>query len=289
MKPDYALSRPLDDPKLRAISLGAGVQSTVVALMAAAGEIGPMPDLAIFADTAWEPVAVYEHLKWLTDQLPFPVHVVKAKRNLRESIAELSPSGTYMRVDIPAYVGVDGKPGGAVNRSCTRDFKIKPIHRELRRLTSLTGKRSPTSPVVEQWIGISTDEIQRMKDSREGWVHHRFPLIEMGMSRAACESWFRARYPGRLLAKSACIGCPFHSREEWAAVQADPVQWADAVEIDDRLRVPINGKTPRNVGQLFLHRSCRPLRDLDFSAPDTIDRDLFDGGMMNECEGMCGV
>lgn len=47
---------------LRIISLGAGVQSTTLALMAAAGEIGPMPDCAIFADTQSEPTAVYRHL-----------------------------------------------------------------------------------------------------------------------------------------------------------------------------------------------------------------------------------
>jgi hypothetical protein len=38
---------------LRVLSLGAGVQSTTLALMAAHGEIGPMPDCAIFADTGW--------------------------------------------------------------------------------------------------------------------------------------------------------------------------------------------------------------------------------------------
>ena len=51
--------------RLRVLSLGAGVQSTTLALMAAHGEIGPMPDCAIFADTGWEPNAVYEHLAWL--------------------------------------------------------------------------------------------------------------------------------------------------------------------------------------------------------------------------------
>lgn len=45
--------------RLRALSLGAGVQSTTMALMAAHGEIQPMPDCAIFADTGWEPKAVY--------------------------------------------------------------------------------------------------------------------------------------------------------------------------------------------------------------------------------------
>lgn len=33
------------------LSLGAGVQSTTMALMAPHGEIGPLPEVAIFADT----------------------------------------------------------------------------------------------------------------------------------------------------------------------------------------------------------------------------------------------
>jgi len=33
-----------------------------MALMAARGDITPMPDCAIFADTGWEPNAVYEWL-----------------------------------------------------------------------------------------------------------------------------------------------------------------------------------------------------------------------------------
>ena len=52
------------------ISLGAGVQSSVMALMAAKGEITPMPDCAIFADTGWEPKRVYEWLDWLEDERP---------------------------------------------------------------------------------------------------------------------------------------------------------------------------------------------------------------------------
>src|SRR5690606_33579649 len=52
-------------PDLRVISLGAGVQSTTLILMAARGEFDVMPDCAIFADTQWEPKAVYEHLDWL--------------------------------------------------------------------------------------------------------------------------------------------------------------------------------------------------------------------------------
>ena len=46
--------------RLRIISLGAGVQSTTMALMAARGMIpGGLPDCAIFADTGAEPASVY--------------------------------------------------------------------------------------------------------------------------------------------------------------------------------------------------------------------------------------
>lgn len=80
--------RPEDDGiRLRALSLGAGVQSTTLALMAAHGEIGPMPDCAIFADTGWEPEAVYRHLEWLMsgNVLPFPVHIVSSG-NIRDDL-----------------------------------------------------------------------------------------------------------------------------------------------------------------------------------------------------------
>ena len=44
---------------LHVLSLGAGVQSSCMALMAARGEIGPMPTAAVFADTGDEPASVY--------------------------------------------------------------------------------------------------------------------------------------------------------------------------------------------------------------------------------------
>ena len=58
------------------ISLGAGVQSSTMALMAAKGEITPMPDSAVFADTMGEPDSVYKWLNWLQTKLPFPIHKV---------------------------------------------------------------------------------------------------------------------------------------------------------------------------------------------------------------------
>lgn len=74
----FAEPQAVETIRLRVLSLGAGVQSTTLALMASHGEVGPMPDCAIFADTGWEPQAVYDHLAWLMSPnvLPFPVHIV---------------------------------------------------------------------------------------------------------------------------------------------------------------------------------------------------------------------
>ena len=88
------------EPSLTVISLGGGVQSTVMALMASAGAFGRVPDCAIFADTRWEPPSVYEHVKWLEDRLSFPLYVVDNGRSLREDVKALTNhSGSCSYVD----------------------------------------------------------------------------------------------------------------------------------------------------------------------------------------------
>ena len=78
----------------RSLSLGAGVQSTVLALMAERGEYDlPKPDVAVFADTGWEPPSVYEHLDWLQEQLSFELVRVNSG-NIKDNILRgTSPDG----------------------------------------------------------------------------------------------------------------------------------------------------------------------------------------------------
>lgn len=296
--------------RLRVLSLGAGVQSTTLALMAAHGEIGPMPDCAIFADTGWEPKAVYEHLDWLMSPnvLPFPVHIVSAG-NIRDNLLEAAAGRRWAsipavaRTVTPAGAEVpvldedeDGQlveiatrrtstetiSTGMIRRACTTDYKILPIRRKVRELLELTRKRSPAFPVAEQWIGISKEEASRMKPSFEDWQVNRWPLIEKRMSRRDCLAWLR-RHDYPLPPKSACIGCPFHDNGRWRFMRDhDPDAWSDAVEIERALR-----KGVRDIqGELYLHRSCVPLDQVDLStAADRGQLDLWPV----ECEGMCGV
>ncbi len=267
--------------RLRALSLGAGVQSTTLALMAAHGEVGPMPDCAIFADTGWESKAVYEHLAWLKSPnvLPFPVHIVTAG-NIRDGLVRGAQGERW--ASIPAFTKSASGKVGMIRRQCTKELKIVPIRRKVRELVGLTGKRSPGRPVVEQWIGISLDEIVRMKMSFEPWQVNRWPLIELGMARRDCLRWLE-RHGYSMPPKSACIGCPYHSDVMWRQMrEEDPDGFADAVAIDRLIRTGF-----RNLrGEVYLHRSCVPLDEADL---DTLANkgqlDLF----ADECDGMCGV
>lgn len=264
---------------IEVISLGAGVQSTVMALMAAEGELTPMPKCAIFADTQFEPKGVYEHLSWLEEQLPFPVYKVTAG-DIRDH--HLRGYGTRSKnafSTIPFYTAA----GGLGRRQCTSNYKIDPIRKKLRELLGLRPRqRAPKEVAVRQWLGISTDEIVRMKPSRDLWVENVWPLIDTKMSRQSCLRWFNERYPSRTLAKSACIACPFHNDAMWRDMKAnDPESWDQAVEFDHAIR-----DKGRNGSQQYVHRSCKPLEEVDL-------RSLEDMGQLNffnnECEGMCGI
>ncbi len=265
------------------ISLGAGVQSTTMALMAARGEITPMPDCAIFADTGAEPRAIYAHLDWLETQLPFPVYRVSAG-NLRVQILGAMNGNNRMDARPPFFT----LKGGMLNRQCTQDFKIRPIIKKVRELIGLKPRsRGPKTPIVEQWIGISTDEMIRMKDSRLTYIKHRWPLIEAGMSRAKCLSWCASRGFPRPV-KSACTFCPYHDDAQWRSMKEnDPISFAEAVAIDKAIRPGMPGPRRPNGEQWFVHRNRVPLDEVDLST--AAERGQIEFGFLQECEGMCGV
>ncbi len=130
---------------LHLLSLGAGVQSTTMALMAAHGEITPMPSAAIFADTQGEPAAVYEHLKWLMSPnvLPFPVHVVTAG-NLWASATRVRTrrdgGATYVATGIPVFM-TDGLTKGIASARGTSRSTLSFGRRAI--CSTLSACRSP--------------------------------------------------------------------------------------------------------------------------------------------------
>jgi hypothetical protein len=111
---------------LRILSLGAGVQSSTLALMIEKGQV-PMVDAAIFADVKGEPKAVYEWLAYLKTQITkFPIHVV-TWRNLKQDILDAT-KGEYKAFPAPFFTkNVETGKRGMLRRQCTSDYKIKPV------------------------------------------------------------------------------------------------------------------------------------------------------------------
>lgn len=260
------------------LSLGAGVQSSTLALMAAHGDL-PMPDVAIFADTHAEPASVYAWLERLERELPYPVIRVSGGDIMADQTTmSVSKDGTkYLRNLIPAFsLNPDGSQGMLL-RKCTADYKLAPIRRKVRELAA--GRH------VHQWIGISRDEAHRMKDSGVRYITNIFPLIERGMLRVNCLDWLQAHgYP--VPPKSACIVCPYHSDAQWQSLSPDELGRAVSFEKKWNEVASQDQSASQIRGVIRLHRSLEPLDRADFStAKDHGQLDLFG----NECEGMCGV
>lgn len=258
---------------LRVISLGAGVQSTTMALMAAEGLLGAMPDCAIFADTGWEPKAVYEHLARLTAALPYPVYIVSAGNIRSDALARSNTTGGQFAA-IPWFTLSPAGKRGMGRRQCTKEYKLRPLQKKV---VELQGGKRPKGG-AEMLIGISTDESWRMKPSRVQYIVNRHPLLhDIPTSREQCKAWLASR--GWIAPKSSCIGCPFHDDNQWRSLT--PAEFADAVEVDRAIR-----HQPKMRSQQFMHRSLKPLDQVDLStAEERGQLNLF----LNECEGMCGV
>ena len=263
------------------ISLGAGVQSSTMALMAAKGEL-PKPDCAIFADTGNEPKAVYTYLDFLKKILPYPIYKVSKGNIIDDMIGSIDNGTRFPTAPFFTQAEITGKKG-MLRRQCTADYKIIPIKKKIRELCNVGYKKHfPKDQYVEQWIGISTDEIGRMKPSRDKYILNRHPLIEANMSRQDCINYLnKNKIP--LPEKSACIICPFHNDAYWHFMKTErPIEFNEAVDFDKKVRTG-SGKIR---DKLYLHRSCKPLDEIEFDKKENDKQlDMFE----NACEGLCGV
>lgn len=254
---------------LRVISLGAGVQSSTMYLLACAGALGEKPQLAIFADTQDEPAWVYDQLTQLESIGSIPIVRATAGKLSDEVIRSIKETPSAF-VPIPTYIAGENGQERQGRRQCTRSHKTEVVAREIRRHLAKAER-------AELWIGISIDEAHRAKPSRYPRIDNRWPLLfDRPMRRGDCIEWMMEHGLERPR-KSSCVYCPFRSDVDWKELKAfAPTEFERAVLFEKRMRA----LKPSN----FIHNSCRPLDEIDFSI-DTSQPDLFG----NECEGMCGV
>ncbi len=256
----------------RVLSLGAGVQSSAVAMMMKHGEI-EKADMVVFADTGCEPKAVYVWLDWLVANMDMPFQHVMTGEGLTKAIESACKTGTRVS-SVPLFT----ENRGRLRRQCTWDYKVVPIRRAVR---ELIGKKRKCTMVR----GVSSEEAHRAKPSDVKWATHEHPLVDLGMSRTDCKRWMvKHSYP--IPPRSACVYCPNRCNVEWQKMRdLAPDDWAEACRMDALMRDSLPGLREK----CFVHRQLVPLAEADLRGDVDRGQLLLNGDGFVDCEGMWGV
>jgi hypothetical protein len=264
---------------LRSFSYGGGVQSTAALVLAAQGDID-FP-LFLFANVGAEsenPATLdYVHDEAMPYAARHGIELVELERHKRDGSVETLMGrirGSEKSIPIPVRMGESGAPG---NRTCTSDFKIKVIGKELRRRGAT--KDDPAA----MGLGISLDEWQRAKtadDPRTPYQRREYPLLEMRLTRQDCLNIIAASElptPER----SSCFYCPFHSNDEWQRLaRKRPDLFAKAAELEKTL---FERGRRLGRGDFYLTRYGKPLDQVFNGDQEVLFEDGDDGCESGYC------
>jgi hypothetical protein len=235
--------------------------------MSALGDL-PRVRLAIHSDTGHEMESTYKYAAemydWLYDR---GIGVLTVKNDDMRGTDILVQNKNTTSVQVPAFTVNDNGKKGVIQRQCTKAWKIAPMRRWIR--------ENLPDRVTELWLGISTDEFTRAKDSDVEYIKHRYPLLELGMSRQDCVNWLQDHHLP-VPEKSSCTFCPYHTKRDWEKIRArGGADWEDAVFHDRLIR---DAMLP---GQLFVHSSGLPLEEAvrgpEYDEPDPDDVECDSG------------
>lgn len=234
-------------------SYGGGVQTAAIGVLLVRGKL-PLPERVVMADTGREDSATWAYLRdtmapWLAS---VGLTVEVAPHDL-STVDLYSSKGDLL---IPAFTST-----GKLPTYCSVEWKQRVVQRWLR-----AQGYGPAKP-VSIWLGMSTDEASRAKDSATEWAGHHYPLLyDVPMNRAECVAIVRsAGLPDA--PKSSCWMCPFRADKQWRDLRDNrPEDWAKAVAFDAAIRE----KDP----DVFVHKSAVPLGQADLGESNN-QPDLF--------------
>lgn len=231
-------------------SYGGGVQTAAIAVLVHDGKL-PKPDITVIADTGREASSTWEYLDGV--MRPYLAEVGIEVKIAPHSLAKVDLYATNGDVLIPMFTET-----GKLDTYCSNEWKQRVVRRYLR-------KRGVEE--CKMWLGISTDELHRAKDSNVGWTKHHYPLLfDHPINRIEARRLvINAGLPEP--PRSSCWMCPHRRNAEWKDLSPEDLEKAKQLEAEIR---------EKDSG-LYLHKSRRPLTEEPFTEDDG-QIDFCDGG-----------
>jgi len=236
-------------------SCGGGTQSGAMAALIGAGRL-PQPDICLMVDTGRERSSTW----------PFVNDFIKPQLSLAGCKLVIVPMSDYATVGL---IGLNGDillPGfttqtgtiGKLPAFCSNEWKKRVCERYLRSI----GIES-----CRKWMGISRDELKRLRAPDCLWMQLWYPLVfELCMTRLDCVQTIRATGWKGDIPHSACWMCANHADDEWLEMKIyQPEDFAKACELEKEMQAI----DPH----FWLHPSCKPLAEVDFTAQYTMFAD----------------
>ena len=236
-------------------SCGGGTQSGAIAALIGDG-ILPKPDVCFMTDTGREKSSTW----------PFVESFIRPQLVRVGLDLTIIKSEDFACIDIVHQTGSVLLPGfttqsGSVCKLpafCSGKWKQDVAERYFRSIGVVKAR---------SWIGISIDEMRRVRRQHRNWLELWYPLIfAVRMTRAQCVECIRQHGWLGPIPHSACKMCPNMRDDEWLDMQANaPEDFAEACQIERDVRVA----DPH----FWLHPACVPLDQVDFTAQQSMFAD----------------
>lgn len=251
---------------IEVFSTGGGTQSACITALIVQGRI-PKPDVVIIADTGRERSSTWAYLDTVIRPALLSVGL-EVHRATKEEFGYNPPHGDDLRGEsdatllIPAFTNQVAGQIGKLSGFCSEKWKVRVRNRYLSKVLGITPSK------CRKWIGFSLDESRRAirmmagKEWKSGLL--RFPLIhDIPLKRyQAILEVEKMGWPTP--PRSACWMCPNQSGDEWRDLKENyPEEFAAAVALEKKLQE----KDPF----AWLHDSCVPLDQVDFTKPAELD------------------
>lgn len=243
-------------------SCGGGTQSAAIAALIILGKL-PRPTVSVIADTEREKQSTWDYMDNVLNPnlAAVGVEIVRVPRSawMTENDPDVLTNWGSPGVLIPAFKLNEGAEEGRNPGMCSDRWKKRIVQRYLRSI----GIRD-----CNIWLGISGDELRRVRASREAWYQNRFPLVfDVPMRRSECISLVMDVMGWPEPPRSSCWMCPNHDDNEWGRIKTQfPEEFQKACVFEIYMQ--------KHRPDFYLHRSCKPLGEIDF---DDKQMSLLDG------------